>query len=627
MYIRAVKLAGFRGLEGTVTLGAGLAVVAGPNNAGKSSIVDAIRLVTVPYYDQRSRPFVQASDFSHDGQGEPMVSSLSITLVLAGLSATERGRMVTCLAPEQGADVAVLTLQATLGDDGKVMTTFTGGDHSNPDVESFARTAVKFVYLPPLRDAARDLRPGHSNRLGDLVSSFAPSGHADRAVLEDILNDANGRLTGVEAVKQANDAIAASLNSITGRAAFAHKAEMRFTTARFERIVANLRALVGKLAPLELDENGLGFNNLLYMAVLLSVLKKSEEASLRLLLVEEPEAHLHPQLQDLLMKYLDGQATAGTQVIVTTHSPQFASSASVERLTVLAERPRSADIGTHLGSLDLDQKQRKFLRRFLDVTKSSLLFSRGVILVEGVAEQLLVPAFAKRLGLDLSEHGIAVVNVGGLSFASYAALFGHGGLPVRCAIITDGDRISADPVEAGAEEQVGDTQADATDDGTRWEYSKASAAIKSLEGGSVKVFLSEQTFEWDLAFEGQSANKAALLEALKPIRPVVAGRIESHTPGEIFANAFLKAVADFKGPFAQELAEVVAERVSLGDSEQNDAVVDSLEEPATLVLNQHDASDRETTLRMQLPEYISEAIYWAAGLRSPADLRSEPRPS
>lgn len=90
------------------------------------------------------------------------------------------------------------------------------------------------------------------------------------------------------------------LDGLTGGGALGQRMNLVFAEAQFERVVAALRAMAGRVHPLEIVENGQGYNNLLYMAVLLSALAQSTDAELRILLVEELEAHLHPQLQDLL---------------------------------------------------------------------------------------------------------------------------------------------------------------------------------------------------------------------------------------------------------------------------------------------------------------------------------------
>src|SRR5205814_1971016 len=112
----------------------------------------------------------------------------------------------------------------------------------------------------------------------------------------------------------------------------------------------------------------------------------------------------------------------------------------VERMTVMTRAGAGQPIVARSpGSFGLEKKALDHLRRFLDVTKASLLFARGVILVEGIAEQLLLPQLATRCGVSLSDAGVSIVNVGGVSFAPFAALFSSEHLPYRCAIVSDGD--------------------------------------------------------------------------------------------------------------------------------------------------------------------------------------------
>jgi putative ATP-dependent endonuclease of OLD family len=105
-------------------------------------------------------------------------------------------------------------------------------------------------------------------------------------------------------------------------------------------VLAALGVRIGDVLPLTMSQNGLGLNNVLYMAVLLAGLTYEPESELHLLLVEEPEAHLHPQMQDLLMRFLQAEVDErdDVQVVVTTHSPNFASAARVERITSMSRR-------------------------------------------------------------------------------------------------------------------------------------------------------------------------------------------------------------------------------------------------------------------------------------------------
>jgi putative ATP-dependent endonuclease of OLD family len=549
LHIKRVSISGFRGLETSVSLTQGLALIAGANNAGKSSVIDAIRCALLPFNERQGDRWIGNSDFSHLAAAATVHPPIEITLEISGIKPQDSGRLISVLSPASGAGTGRILLRSESTVNGRPRTRYMGGDFGQNEVESIAREAVRFVYLPALRDAEADLRPGLGNRLTTLLSSFAPDGHPDRIELVRIIEEANAALSKVEAVKQSADAVQSRLTDITGKGPFEQSAHMGFSEARYERIIGNLQAMLGGKNPVQLAENGLGYNNLLYIAVILAAIQSDETVPLTVLLIEEPEAHLHPQLQSRLLEYLESLTSEKTQVIVTTHSPQFASTAELSRVTVLS---RSADglppEARHLNQISATPKEIAHLGRFLDVTKSALLFAEGVILVEGIAEQLLMPQLANRLGLSLSELGIQVVSVDGLAFAPFAKLFSPQALTCRCAIVSDSD--------PAIDEEGNEIPTSATAD-----------SLARFVSDQHQVRLAEKTFEWDLAHANYD-NPELILKALKAVRPVIGEKVAStvFASSEEFADELLFRVKAYKGPFAQELASVLSENTKIAFS-------------------------------------------------------------
>jgi putative ATP-dependent endonuclease of the OLD family len=214
--------------------------------------------------------------------------------------------------------------------------------------------------------------------------------------------------------------------------------------ANFSISDPNMKSILEKLA-LDLIETkaGLGSYNRLYIAAELLLLRRQNYTGLKLGLIEEIETHLHPQAQLRLIEYLQGEISEKTdvQLIMTSHSPNLSSKVSLENLILCKN---NSAFSMNSASTELEKGDYLYLQRFLDVTKANLFFAQGVILVEGDAENILIPTIAEIIGKPLSKYGVSVVNVNSTAFLRYSRIFKRKntadeqmGIPV--AVVTDCD--------------------------------------------------------------------------------------------------------------------------------------------------------------------------------------------
>lgn len=203
---------------------------------------------------------------------------------------------------------------------------------------------------------------------------------------------------------------------------------------------------------LPLHNNGLGYNNLIniYMLIKLTEIKPGKD--FRILCLEEPEAHLHPAMQYKLFKYLkelDENNDLNQQIFVTTHSSNITAVAGIDNMFMLAydrEKDNPDSISQSLLEQFTDRddktakaKAKKHLTKFLDVTRSDMLFADKVILVEGISEKLLLPLFMQELAYPYEDEHVSIVEIGGKNFNYFVELFNDSAVKKKVLCITDKD--------------------------------------------------------------------------------------------------------------------------------------------------------------------------------------------
>lgn len=608
MYISKLMIEGYKNAkcESSIIFNKGLNIIVGENGCGKTAIINALRLVL---RENESNTALSEDDFYCSLNKKERANEVKITTDFSDLTEDEKITFLTWCSADFNAHLHLLISENT-SRRGYFKRKYWGGNSSASIFEEDTFDHVECIYLPPMRDAENKLANGKRSRLAMLLSK--QYGDNTDSIVESVkkFNDAiteniDGKYTEIDSVKKSiNTKIKESLGNELGQSI-----NLQFSETTFSKIIENIKMVFfPKLGETDiakfrdLSTNSLGYNNLLYIATVFAELELIKDLDVfTVLLIEEPEAHLHPQLQVKFVKYLEvlSGTLSNAQIIVSTHSPVLASSVSVDKVIHISEEDASIKAVTLKQKNFGDTISEKYINRWLDVTKSTMLFSRGIIMVEGIAEALLLPKLAVNvlkqynlkaategrpvLANSIEEMGISVVNINGINFKHFMKLFCNfdnssgPNIPIYCAGLSDCDP-DKNIYPLKGESVTGNNP--------------VCGYITDINSNKyTRLFISPlKTFEYDMAMQ----NPTVMAKTLKSLWPSEDGSVSLN----------LQKIMDKHNDYNENLHDLRDDAKYIYEHIDNSEVGKGLFSYALA-----EAIDNDFIV----PKYIQQAILWACG--------------
>ena len=402
----------------------GLNALIGENDSGKTAVIDALKLVLLTQSNDYVRPVEE--DFYADADSGS-VNEFRIECVLAEFTQNEAKNFIEFLEftrDDEGLHYSMHLFYRAWKEKNRIFSDLRVNDPDDGvSLDSRARELLKAVYLRPLRDAEREMHSGRNSRLSQILMSHKVFQNRENHALLQILKNANQDIETYFTQQEGQEILQIIRNNLS---AFHDRtlngdASLTASDVQLKSILESLSLNAPETHP------GLGELNLVFIAAELLLLKQDDIGGLKLALIEELEAHLHPQAQLRLISYLQKEYDkSGAQIIISTHSTILASKINLKNIVLL-----KGGCG-------------------YDLSEGNTGLEKG-IMVEGDAENLLIPVIAEIIGYPLEKYGVSVVNVGSTAFLRYSRIFirgdGEHTIDFPISVITDCDVLPYDESE------------------------------------------------------------------------------------------------------------------------------------------------------------------------------------
>lgn len=301
---------------------------------------------------------------------------------------------------------------------------------------------ISFTFIQALRDVISEFHNNKTNPLLALLKTQSEKiNEEDFKPISKQVVDLNQSIEGLADVQQIRTDIKKTIKETVGQTYSPSSLSIKSNLSDdAEKLLQSLRLFIGE--PNEdhegsIHELSLGGANLVYLTLKLLEYKyrKNEDTFANFLLIEEPEAHIHTHIQKTLFDKIDFDET---QIIYSTHSTHISEVSRISNMNILAKKRNHAKV--FQPSKNLEPKWVTKIERYLDAVRSNLLFAKGIILVEGDAEEILIPVLIKKVfGVSLDELGISLINIRSTGFENIAKIFHDDRIRRNCSIITDLD--------------------------------------------------------------------------------------------------------------------------------------------------------------------------------------------
>lgn len=494
LFISRVVIKNFRNFKNVDVCLGHKQIIIGENNVGKTNFLRALQLVLDPTLSDEDR-MLQESDFN-DSIKNPMENKEEI-LIEIYIDNYDQNKTILAVfqdatvMTEDGKEVLKFTYRffpyINEGGVAEYQYNIYKGNDETKKFGSYERKYLNIKVVKALRDVEGEMRNSRTSPIQKMLKNYA----IDKQDLEHIAEEyrKNGeKILNLDELVDLTNNINKRFGMVLGNNDF--DVSLRAMEINPAKVLSSLKLLMAQRNTTEIS---LGLNNILYISMILQLLQDKTIPSLikaekymelssipggeilkatyeeskngnyflnddiseiqqeklytfmsknmpiskgvTILAIEEPEAHLHPVNQRLI--YRDVIQNSSNSVLLTTHSTHITAIAPIDSIVHLHD---DGERGTEIhatAAMPISDGEFLDVERYLDVKRGEIYLGKAVLLVEGIAEEYLIPKFANLLGKPLDEKGIIVCNINCTNFTPYVKLLRS--LDIPYAVITDGD--------------------------------------------------------------------------------------------------------------------------------------------------------------------------------------------